>query len=625
MPTPHSLTVRTLRLAAVRIAIVSVCAGIVSYYINVHSLDAMVRAQLLLSTEQTVQRESLPFREIHEIQRNFLDEFHAVDTDPVRRAGLVGEFDRFFIRHDDGSYTQRPGVFEGEALPDGRRFPGMSATYAPDFPPTDDVKARFALSFLLSSKYGSVTRGRLFNLYGVVPEKGFPIHQAADIAKVFTYSGPDRLALETYEFFERGFSAGAAETFMTRMYFDYSNKAWMTTIATPDGRTPHRVLACVDVLLDDLLTRLAHPAIAGAYSTLFLGDDDGTLMFHSRHMDAIRDSEGRASIRSLGLEDDLPLLVAAKSRSAGTVTLVDTPQAIVAVGRLPGTPAVLAIHYPRELMRPAILQNLLVLAGVGLLTLLVEIFILRALLQGQISVPLSRLIDASRRLGASDGLVERHELPCGAQDEIGDLAREFANMAIRVQQARTDLEAKVRERTIALEEANRQLAVLSATDGLTGLANRRAFDEMLDEEWRRARRSGSTLVAAMIDVDWFKRYNDCYGHPAGDACLRQVADALRSVAQRAGDIVARYGGEEFVVVTIANADSMASFVQSIRAAIERLALPHEESPFGHVTVSVGVACCRPDGTEQPPGALLERADRALYRAKDGGRNRVVLD
>ena len=540
---------------------------------------------------------------------------------------MVEDFNQIFYRHDDGSYTQRPGLFEGQALADGRRFANMSATYAPDVPPSEDVKARFALSYLLSHKFGSANQGRLFNFYGVVPEKGFPIYQAADIAKVFSYNNPEALDLNGYEFYARGFASAKHDTFLTRMYYDYSNKAWMTTVATPDvadASGKHRILACVDILLDELMERLAHPPIDGAYSTLFLDDDEGSLMFHPRQMDAIKKSEGHASIKSLGLDLDLPLLQAGKALVPGKVVLVNTQDEIVAVGRVPETSAILGIHFPRSNMQPAILQNLAVVIALGLLTLLVEVFVIRSILQNQVALPLQRLMRATRTIGTS-AAHERVEFSVQSQDEIGELARSFNLMSERIDLAHTQLESKVLERTLALEEANRKLATLSVTDELTGIANRRRFDEAMAEEWRRAKRSGAYLVVAMLDVDWFKKYNDCYGHQSGDECLKRVAQTLQEHSNRAGDLVARYGGEEFVWIatTMTDPERAQLFAESIRGAVESMQIPHEMSPVGVVTVSIGVAGATPQES-QDPFLVLKQADEALYRAKEVGRNRVVM-
>lgn len=502
----------------------------------------------------------------------------------------------------------------------------MSATYAPEFPPTDDVKSRFALSYLLSHKFGSANKGRLFNFYGVVPEKGFPIYQDADIAKVFTYIGPEALDLDTYEFYARGFSSASHDTFQTHMYFDYSNRAWMTTVATPDvvdASGKHRIMACVDILLDDLMRRLAHPPIDGAYSTLFLADDAGTLMFHPDLMDEIKKTGGRASISSLRLESYLPLLRQGQALAPGKVVLVDMRDEIIAVGHIPETPALLSIHYPRMLMRPAIIQNLTIVIALGVLTLLIEVFILRSILQDQVVAPLRKLMCATRMVGTTASQID-YKLPTDSHDEIGALARDFTRMSQRIHEAHEQLEAKVLERTVALEEANRKLTALSVTDELTGIGNRRCFDETLPEEWRRAKRNGQYLALAMLDVDWFKKYNDYYGHQVGDECLRKVASAIQSHVNRAGDLFARYGGEEFaLVVTAANSSDALEFVQSIREIVEAMQIPHEMSPFGVVTVSIGIAGVVPQGDEEVT-PLLSQADIALYRAKESGRNQVVM-
>jgi len=176
-----------------------------------------------------------------------------------------------------------------------------------------------------------------------------------------------------------------------------------------------------------------------------------------------------------------------------------------------------------------------------------------------------------------------------------------------------------------LEESNRKLAVLSTTDGLTGIANRRHFDEMLASEWRRAARQNQPLALAMIDVDMFKKYNDHYGHQGGDECLRQVAALLKRHITRAGDLVARYGGEEFVFICPATSgEATETLAEGLRAALEKLALPHAESPLGVVTVSIGVAAMVPEDGVTTDMSLLHQADEALYLAKRNGRNRVVL-
>jgi diguanylate cyclase (GGDEF)-like protein/PAS domain S-box-containing protein len=176
----------------------------------------------------------------------------------------------------------------------------------------------------------------------------------------------------------------------------------------------------------------------------------------------------------------------------------------------------------------------------------------------------------------------------------------------------------------AQREAQDALAMLAALDGLTGLANRRTFDQALEADIRRAIRTGSPLSLLLMDIDGFKLFNDTYGHGGGDRCLRRVAQALAGVPNRTGDTVARYGGEEFAVI-LPETDLADGFAvaERIRRAVEALGIPHIASPVGPVvTISVGVAAsCGPalDARE-----LLETADAALYRAKRAGRNRTGL-
>ncbi|ABA87358.1 sensor diguanylate cyclase, CHASE domain-containing [Syntrophotalea carbinolica DSM 2380] len=183
----------------------------------------------------------------------------------------------------------------------------------------------------------------------------------------------------------------------------------------------------------------------------------------------------------------------------------------------------------------------------------------------------------------------------------------------------------VAQRTYELDEANRRLASLSLTDGLTGIANRRSFDDHLAQEWKRALRDRHPLSLIMVDIDHFKAYNDYYGHLAGDDCLRQVARMLQSVVARPGDLVARYGGEEFALILPQTDHGAKSLGESCRAAVAGGKIPHHASPVKPVvTVSVGVATMIPH-VEDDPSQLIKAADQAMYRAKLLGRDHVVVE
>jgi diguanylate cyclase (GGDEF)-like protein len=180
---------------------------------------------------------------------------------------------------------------------------------------------------------------------------------------------------------------------------------------------------------------------------------------------------------------------------------------------------------------------------------------------------------------------------------------------------------------IQMNEANELLLKLSLTDGLTGIANRRAFDETLEREWKLAARLGQPVSLLLCDIDFFKPFNDTYGHQAGDICLQKVADAIKSTLLRPNDFVARYGGEEFSVI-LPNMDREGAQQVSdvIRLFIEGLQIPHITSNLSDkkiVTLSIGLVTIFPSPLISQY-ILVDQADKALYQAKSDGRNRVAV-
>jgi diguanylate cyclase (GGDEF)-like protein len=185
---------------------------------------------------------------------------------------------------------------------------------------------------------------------------------------------------------------------------------------------------------------------------------------------------------------------------------------------------------------------------------------------------------------------------------------------------RTEAEEALRDAQQQLLASNRQLELLALKDALTGLANRRCFDETLAVEARRAQRDGTSLALLMIDIDHFKLFNDTLGHVAGDACLQAVSKVLESCVRRPSDLVARYGGEEMAVIMPATDGAGATVVaQLVLERLQQANIAHPASPFGRVTVSIGMAVGAGAQLDSMP-ELIETADQALYRAKAAGRN-----
>jgi diguanylate cyclase (GGDEF)-like protein len=211
---------------------------------------------------------------------------------------------------------------------------------------------------------------------------------------------------------------------------------------------------------------------------------------------------------------------------------------------------------------------------------------------------------------------------CGSRYTIGWYAAKAAWFLTSL----TVLISKVHEITQLYSTAahnNKLLQALVHKDGLTGLSNRRRFDELLELEFRRARRQSLPLGLILIDVDWFKSYNDAYGHLAGDECLRAIGTAISSVLQRAGDEVARYGGEEIVVILpVTDQKGTIMLAEKMRAAVARLNIEHRDSAYGMVTISVGTSMLISFDGGVSPDDLVGAADKALYKAKGLGRNKV---
>lgn len=226
------------------------------------------------------------------------------------------------------------------------------------------------------------------------------------------------------------------------------------------------------------------------------------------------------------------------------------------------------------------------------------------------------------------GSVPDHEVEIGGRDYAICVTplRDAAGNVIAISVAHFDItEQKRLER--ALDAANKQLAELSIRDHLTGAFNRRHFDEILEIELARVARQGGSLSMALVDADHFKRYNDLYGHVAGDRCLVALSAAIGAALPRTGDALFRYGGEEFAaLLPSTDRDGAAAIGERIRKAVKALALDHDGNPPGCVTISVGIATVTAEENSRPVSitAFVERVDEALYAAKAAGRDRVVV-
>ncbi|WDZ94617.1 diguanylate cyclase [Herbaspirillum sp. WKF16] len=275
-----------------------------------------------------------------------------------------------------------------------------------------------------------------------------------------------------------------------------------------------------------------------------------------------------------------------------------------------------------EKTRPTVILQDLVMPGVDGMTLVRQYRSTPALADVPIIV-LSSKEDATVKRDAFAGGVNDYMVKLPDVIELVARIRHHSRSYINLLQRDAAYRA-LRESQQQLQQSNFELQRLTNTDGLTGIANRRYFDDYLAAEWKRARREKLELSLLLIDVDYFKLYNDNYGHVAGDAVLKQVAQALEGSIMRPADLSARFGGEEFAMILPRTAlDGAHALGERICKLVESQHVPHERSPASQwLTVSIGAACVVP-GEEQGTSELIEMADRRLYMAKQQGRNRVV--
>jgi diguanylate cyclase (GGDEF)-like protein len=240
----------------------------------------------------------------------------------------------------------------------------------------------------------------------------------------------------------------------------------------------------------------------------------------------------------------------------------------------------------------------------------------------QITKPISQLSEACQQVMRGETL---NKIDHQRIKEINVLTTSFVRMNKTVREQSQLFAEKVQERTAELEIANEKLKRLASSDSLTQIANRYRFDEYFYQEWRRMAREKQPMSLILFDVDYFKRYNDEYGHQAGDRCLYKIAQTAKACIHRAADVVARYGGEEFaVILPNTPAQGALHIAETIAERVKMLKLPHARSDASrYVTVSLGIATLVPN-SELNSSDAIARADRALYQAKEQGRDRAVF-
>lgn len=553
--------------------------------------------------------------------RRFLDSY----TDP--NVFPSPDFEAYYQHMPDGTVRLRSKYYSGYRDRNGLTHSGVSGFVARNRPElTPELKRRLVITYQTVAEFGPAASGEFMNVHASLPENALIINWPGQPWGLDADSDLDMTALSVI---------GATlpsqnpqrKPIWTGLYFDATASKWAITFQRPvDWKGRHLINPSVDVGLTELIGDVVDDRPDGIYDLIL--SHDGKLIAHPAGLDDRNKKAGQISVEQFGnpaVTSIYRQLANAEQRAdgVGRVTYAPELDAYVASVGLEGPKWWLVTVYPKSVVQARALRS----AGLALVLIaaLFGAFILTVVLvlRASVSKPIRQMTEASHRLADGDYTAVANgsvPIPTKRNDEIGMLARSFQFMAGQVDSIMNRLEHLVTERTIELELANQQLAERSLRDGLTGAFNRRAFDQDLEKALDAVDKNGVTVSLALFDVDFFKAYNDHYGHVAGDKALERIVACIGDSLP--GAKVYRYGGEEIAAIIPCRDGREAE--EKVRQAVrdvEGLAIAHAESAFGRLTASAGAMLL--DDASRSRSEVLERVDQALYAAKEAGRNRSI--
>ncbi|MEX2442802.1 MAG: diguanylate cyclase [Alkalispirochaeta sp.] len=621
---------KTVIVGLVAIAVTSVVAYTVSYRRRTQETLAVLQQ----SVTERIERETAIF----DLARDNLDVF----TEEFLRLYLSddiivteADFERLYFVGDEGAHRMERQYFDGVESSDGTYRYGVSSfignNQAVDDP---DLQRRLVLVYRLLAQIGPAFQTRFANTHVSYPENAItlfwpevpwglqaradlPMNELGVILATMQEQNPER------------------EPVWTGLYFDETAEEWMITYQVPvDHEGRHLINPSHDVPLTDLMTRLPAPDSGRRPGYAFIMREDGYLVARptlpaedQRWVGqlSLEKIEDPAIVRSYEAIRDAVNENPAAFDDGGTLVLENTQDdTYLTVGRLDGPDWWYIDAFPmaeiQAVAHGAALER--IFESVALLVILMGTFLV--LVHRRAARPLAQLRTAAERMGEARVAEVVHgdvPLPVNLNNEIGLTAQRFHEMAGRILNANRELERVVDQRTQELQEANAALREMSVMDGLTGIHNRRSFDRGLLSLMKEVSAGGGTFSLIMIDLDFFKLYNDTYGHHAGDEVLRKVSAGV-AAAIRGDDRVYRYGGEELAVLC-PGTDARSGFAtaQRIVEHIRSLDLSYPETEAGIVTASSG--CAEFSRHSRSAEDVIQAADKQLYRAKQEGRNRAA--
>ncbi len=637
---------------ALRVALVVLSSALFSYLYLVGHQEGLVKEQLSTYVDQRSHQEAEVFRlaqDRHQILKQALLENldSEANSNPAAR----------LYRWPDGTQRNYPS---DRSLEDFDSHHHASIFLGRDEQLTSNLKHRIQVFQQLVLQYGPAWRDRFTNTYLLAPENTAVLYWP-EVPGPLMVPGEFDIRKEPFFYLSDRAHDPSRETAWSKVYHDPASPDWVVSVVTPVDSPEGQHLATIghDIILTELIEQTNRDRLHGTQNLIFSAD--GQLIVHPQFGDQIQAQNGALKIQDLAnphlnrifqqvVAAQIPKLAPATQLSLEQIDqtspsrpsvpqLLDNSidQEFLAVAQLDGPGWYFVTLYPKALLAKDATAAAQFVMLSGLIALMIEMTLLYRVLQREVASPLCQLVSTTEQLAQGDfgGSISGDNDPSPLTeriDEIGQLSRAFASMAQQLQDLFEHQESRIAERTAQLQDVNQELERLSRCDDLTQLANRRCFDETLAQELLRQQRTQKPLSLLLCDIDYFKQYNDCYGHPTGDQCLRTVAQHLQGSTRRAADLAARYGGEEFAMILPATAmEDGVALAQQLCDRIHQAQLPHDCSPLGPwLTISIGVATSEVHPEAAPSShpanaeALIAAADQALYEAKQSGRNRVAL-
>lgn len=538
------------------------------------------------------------------------------------------DFWKMYFVDADGATRMKKKYFDGFFTPElGRSWGVTSFIGNNQSVDSHDFKKRLLIAYILVNRYGPAwaSTGVLHATYpenaittfypdapwGLQAKPDLPMNELGTIKAALQSTNPDRTPV------------------WTGLYYDETVDQWTITLEIPtDYKGKHLVNPSLDVHLSSIMHRLESDSLAGTYP--FILSKKGYLVAHPGELKNELKRKGQLSLAKIN-DPDLDRMYGLISRAepdANGISVIEDPQGdnYLISASLSGPEWWLVMVLSKEYLTDEAHQAARIVLLFGFLLFAVSYMTVYFVVAKHLKKPLKSLQNAISLVAIGEyGVVIKspEKLPLEEKNEIGQLAGMFLDMCHKVNDVQSNLQGLVNERTQELENANSRLRKLSLLDGLTGIHNRRSFDRDIRAVFSQGQDSAGSFFLLLIDLDWFKNFNDTHGHTAGDEALRIVAQVVAS-SIRKEDRVYRYGGEEIAVI-INNADRDAAYQCGIRIVeeVRSANIVHRNCKYGVITISAGLVGY--SDRFQNVIDMVNAADACLYEAKSSGRNCLRFD